>query len=57
MKRYPGKKINTAIFISGRGSNLKKVIKYFPTKYKPYVIGKICNGKKQVKLNGKINWN
>ena len=36
--------------------NLKKVIKFFPKKYKPYVIGKICNGKKKVKLNGKINW-
>ena len=37
--------------------NLKKVIKYFPKRYRPYIIGKICNGKKQVKLNGKINWN
>jgi len=37
--------------------NLKKVIKYFPSRYRPYIIGKICNGKKQVKLNGKINWN
>ena len=36
--------------------NLQKVTKYFPKKYKPYVIGEICNGKKQVKLNGKINW-
>ena len=37
--------------------NLRKVIKYFSKKYRPYIIGKICNGKKQVKLNGKINWN
>ena len=36
--------------------NFKKVIKFFSNKYKPYIIGKICNGKKQVKLNGKINW-
>ena len=37
--------------------NLRKVIKYFPKRYRPYIIGKIYNGKKQVKLNGKINWN
>ncbi len=37
--------------------NLKKVIRYFSKKYRPYIIGKICNGKKQVKFNGKINWN
>jgi len=36
--------------------NLKKVVKFFPRKYKPYIIGKICRGKKQVKLHGKIDW-
>ncbi len=36
--------------------NLKKIDKFFPRKYKPYIIGKIYNGKKEVKLNGKINW-
>ena len=36
--------------------NFKKVTKFFSKNYKPYIIGKICNGKKQVKLNGKINW-
>ena len=36
--------------------NLKKVIKFFPKKYKPYIIGKICSGTKQIKLHGKINW-
>ena len=36
--------------------NLRKVIKYFSKRYRPYIIGKIYNGKKQVKLNGKINW-
>ena len=36
--------------------NLKKIDKFFPRKYKPYIIGKICRGKKEVKLNGKINW-
>ena len=37
--------------------NLSKVMKFFPKKYKPYIIGKICNGTKQIKLHGKINWN
>jgi len=36
--------------------NLSKVIKFFPKKYKPYIIGKICSGTKQIKLHGKINW-
>ena len=37
--------------------NLKKIQSYFPKDYKPYVIGKITNGKNKVKLNGSINWN
>ena len=37
--------------------NLKKVQSYFPKDYKPYVIGKITNGKNKIKLNGSINWN
>ena len=37
--------------------NLKKVQSYFSKDYKPYVIGKIINGKNKVKLNGSINWN
>ena len=36
--------------------NLKMVSKYFNIKYKPYVIGKITNNSKKVKLSGKINW-
>ena len=36
--------------------NLSKVIKFFPQSYKPYIIGKIYSGKKQIKLHGKINW-
>ena len=36
--------------------NLKKISKFFSKKYKPYVIGKILNGKNKVKLNGSINW-
>jgi len=36
--------------------NLKKINKFFPKKYKPYVIGKIFKGKNKIKLNGSINW-
>ena len=36
--------------------NLNKVKKYFKKKFKPYVIGKISEGKNKVKLNGSINW-
>tara|TARA_B100001057_G_scaffold13422_1_gene12591 strand:- start:43 stop:1071 length:1029 start_codon:yes stop_codon:yes gene_type:complete len=37
--------------------NLKKINKFFPKNFKPYVIGKIIPGKNKVKLNAKINWN
>ncbi len=36
--------------------NLNKVKKYFSKDFQPYVIGKIINGKKNVYLNGKIEW-
>jgi len=36
--------------------NLKKVKSYFPKKYEPYIIGKIINGSRKVKLNDKITW-
>ena len=36
--------------------NLKKINKFFSKKYKPYIIGKICEGKNKVKLDGSINW-
>ena len=36
--------------------NQKKINKFFSKSYKPYVIGKITEGKKKVKLNGSINW-
>jgi phosphoribosylaminoimidazole synthetase len=36
--------------------NLNKIQSFFPKDYKPYVIGKIINGKNKVKLNGSINW-
>ncbi len=36
--------------------NLKKVNKFFSKEYKPYVIGKISEGKNKVKLDGFVNW-
>ena len=36
--------------------NLKKISKFFSKGYKPYVVGKILNGKNKVKLNGSVNW-
>ena len=36
--------------------NFKKVKKYFPWKFKPYLIGKIIKDSKKVKINGKIKW-
>jgi len=36
--------------------NLKKIIKFFSKDFKPYIIGKIIYGKKDIKLNGKIKW-
>ncbi len=37
-------------------NNYKKIIKFFPKKYKPYIIGKIIKNSKKVKLSGKISW-
>jgi len=36
--------------------NFQKIIKFFPKKYKPYVIGKITKNSKKVKLSGKVSW-
>ncbi len=36
--------------------NLKKINKFFSKEYKPYVIGKISEGKNKIMLNGSINW-
>ncbi len=36
--------------------NLKKISKFFTKQYKPYVIGKISEGKNKIKLHGSINW-
>ena len=35
---------------------LDKIKKVFTKKFKPYIIGKISNGKKKVKLNGRVDW-
>ena len=36
--------------------NLPKIEKFFTSEFKPYVIGKVINGKKKVQLNEKIKW-
>ena len=36
--------------------NLDKINKYFSKNYKPYIIGKIINGRKKIILNEKIEW-
>jgi len=36
--------------------NYKKILKFFPKKYKPYIIGKIIKHSKKVKLSGKVIW-
>ena len=36
--------------------NLPYINKYFGTKFKPYVIGKVSKNLKKVKLSGKISW-
>ena len=36
--------------------NLKKIKKYFAKDFQPYLIGKIVRGKKNINLNGKIEW-
>tara|TARA_B100001175_G_C18906155_1_gene355652 strand:+ start:149 stop:265 length:117 start_codon:yes stop_codon:yes gene_type:complete len=37
MVKLNGKKINTAVFISGRGSNLKSLIKFSKKKKIPHI--------------------
>ncbi len=34
----------------------KKILKFFPKKFKPYIIGKITKNSQKVKFNGKIFW-
>ena len=47
MKKLTGlKKIKTAIFISGRGSNLKNLLKFSKTKNSPIIIDLVVSNKK-----------
>ena len=49
----------TVHFVNARLDSGKIIIQKkvkISKKYKPYVIGKILNGKNKVKLNGSINW-
>ena len=39
-----------------KSKNFKKIKKYFTKKFQPYAIGKIIYGKKNIDLNGKIEW-
>ena len=39
-----------------KSKNVNKIKKYFTKNFKPYVIGKIINGKKNIHLNGKVKW-
>ena len=39
-----------------KSKNLRRINNFFSKQYKPYVIGKISEGKNKVKLNGSINW-
>ena len=36
--------------------NLKKIDRFFSKEFKPYIIGKITNGKNKARLNAKIDW-
>ena len=49
MVKLNGKKINTAIFISGRGSNLKSLINYFKKKNSPILIKLIISNNSKAK--------
>ena len=35
---------------------IKKIDKFFSKKFKPYIIGKVSNGKNKIRLNAKIDW-
>ena len=49
MVKLNGKKINTAIFISGRGSNLKSLINFFKKKNSPILIKLIVSNNPNAK--------
>ena len=39
-----------------KSSNYRKTLKFFPKRYRPYVIGKIVKNSKKVLLSGKVSW-
>ena len=49
MEKLNGKKINTAVFISGRGSNLRSLIKYYKKKNSPILIKLIISNNPKAK--------
>ena len=49
METLNGKKINTAVFISGRGSNLKSLIGFFKKKQSPILISLIISNNASAK--------
>ena len=49
MEKLNGKKINTAVFISGRGSNLKALIKSNKKKNSPILIKLIISNNSKAK--------
>ena len=49
MVKLNGKKINTAVFISGRGSNLKSLINFFKKKNSPILIKLIVSNNPKAK--------
>ena len=49
MVKLNGKKINTAIFISGRGSNLKSLINFFKKKKSPILIKLVVSNNPKAK--------
>ena len=62
MEKLTGKKLNTAVFISGRGSNLKSLIKYSKSKNSLIKINLVISSKKkanglQYPIKSKIKYN
>ena len=49
MKNYVGKKINTAIFISGNGSNMRNLIRFSYKKQSPIIIKLVISSNKNAK--------
>ena len=41
---------------AGNPKNLNKIHKFFSKEFKPYIIGKVIQGRNKIKLNGKVNY-